>query len=259
MAKIQPADALLVIDVGNSRVGVAVWDEDGLHDVHQVATGAADQWTHAVQAAWLASSAARRREVVIASVAPQRTPEMVRCVETVCGVDALLVRDDLPLPLPLDVDNPESVGVDRVCAAAAAYDHTKAACAVASFGTAATIDCVSAEGQFLGGVILPGFDLSLGALHDGTSQLPRTAFAAPISPFGKSTEEAMRAGVAYGMVGALREVVERFATALNEWPRLVITGGNAPVVAELADFVDAVVPHLCLMGVALAHRRAAGD
>ena len=65
--------------------------------------------------------------------------------------------------------------------------------------------------------------------------------------------------MAYGLVGALRELVERYATTLREWPQLVLTGGNAPMVAELADFVDAVVPDLCLMGVALAYRRAAGQ
>jgi type III pantothenate kinase len=149
--------------------------------------------------------------------------------------------------------------VDRVCSAAAAYERTGSACAVASFGSAITIDCVSDDGRFLGGAILPGLDLSFQALHIGTAVLPRVLPAAPTSPFGKNTHDAIVNGVAYGAVGALREIVERFATELGHWPPLVLTGGNAPLIASLADFVDAVVPDLCLIGIALAYRRAAGQ
>jgi type III pantothenate kinase len=171
----------------------------------------------------------------------------------------LRVRDDIPLPMPLDVYNPAEIGVDRVCAAAAAFERVGTACAVASFGTAVTVDCVNEEGRFLGGAILPGFQMALDALHDNTAQLPQVNIEAPRQPFGKNTQEAIINGVAYGLAGALREIVERFATSLGQWPHLVITGGSAPMIAELTDFVDAVVPDLCLMGVALAHRRAAGQ
>lgn len=129
---------------------------------------------------------------------------------------------------------------------------------MASFGTAITVDCVSEEGHFLGGAILPGFDLSCQALHEGTAQLPRVSPTTPGAVFGKNTHDAIINGVAFGAAGALREIVERYATELREWPKLVITGGNAPLIAELVDFVDAVVPDLCLMGIALAYREAAG-
>jgi type III pantothenate kinase len=160
--------------------------------------------------------------------------------------------------MPLDIDNEDEVGVDRVCSAAAAYERVNGACAVASFGTAMTVDCVSSEGHFLGGAILPGFDLSYAALNDGTAQLPRIAVGPPAGVFGRNTHDAILNGVAFGAVGALREIVERFATELREWPQLVVTGGNGALIAELADFVDSVVPDLCLMGIALAHRKAAG-
>jgi type III pantothenate kinase len=96
-------------------------------------------------------------------------------------------------------------------------------------------------------------------LHDRTALLPRVCPAAPNSPFGKNTHDAIINGVTLGTIGALREIVERFAAELHQWPELVITGGNAPMVGELAEFVDAVVPDLCLMGIALAYRQAAGQ
>jgi type III pantothenate kinase len=257
MGRIEPADALLVVNIGNTRVGLGVSDEDGIHDVRHTLTAGPDDWAAAVAATWESCARARQRAVVVGSVAPRATERMLVVLEDVCGVTPLVVRDDLPLPMALEIERPDEVGIDRVCSAAAAYERIQGACAIASFGTAATVDCVSADGRFLGGAILPGFEMSLQALHEHTAQLPRVELAAPGEPFGRNTHEAIINGVAFGMVGALREIVERFATTLREWPKLVITGGNAGIVRELADFVDAVVPDLCLMGIALTHRRAA--
>ena len=102
--------------------------------------------------------------------------------------------------------------------------------------------------------------MSCAALHSRTALLPHVHPEAPSNgPFGRNTHDAIVNGVVYGGVGALREIVERYATELREWPQLVITGGNAPLVKNLADFVDSVVPDLCLMGVALAYRKASGQ
>jgi type III pantothenate kinase len=258
MVAVEPTDALLAIDIGNTRVGFGVWDSDGLHDVRRIAVERFADWRPALAEAWR-SVESRRAAVVIGSVNPDGTTRMQQLAEEVAGGTVFRVRDDLPLPLPLDVENPREIGVDRICAAAAAYERIGSACAVASFGTAVTVDCVSAEGHFLGGAILPGLDMSCQALHAQTAQLPRVALRTPPGVFGKNTPDAIVSGVVYGAIGALREIVERFATELREWPHLIITGGNAPLVAEFADFVDSVVPDLCLMGIALAHRKAAGQ
>ncbi|MGE0482302.1 MAG: type III pantothenate kinase [Phycisphaerae bacterium] len=256
MTRTPVADAILAIDVGNTRVGLALSDADGLRAVQRVDARDDDALRAALESAWTAAANARRRVVVIGSVWPERARTLSEMVRALLGVVAMHVRDDLPLPMPLDLDNAEQVGVDRVCAAAAAYDRIRGACAVASFGTAITIDCVSARGVFLGGAILPGMQMSLDALHAGAAQLPAHALAAPHGVFGRNTRDAMCNGVVYGAVGALREIVERFATELREWPPLVITGGNADLVRELADYVDGVAPDLCLMGIALTYRRA---
>ncbi|MGD8450359.1 MAG: type III pantothenate kinase [Phycisphaerae bacterium] len=255
MKRAQPADSLLVIDIGNSRIGLAVWDAEGLHHVQRVPTAQPNTWPVALDA--ICQAAGRTpTQAVLGSVAPETTGRFATLVEERCGLAAFRVRDDLPLPLPLEIDNPLEVGVDRVCCAAAAWDRTRGTCAVASFGTATTIDCVSADGSFLGGVILPGLDMSCEALYDHTAQLPRVTPAAPNGPFARNTHDAIVNGVCYAAAGALREVVERFATELREWPRLVVTGGNALLVSGLADFIDAVIPDLCLLGIALTYQHA---
>lgn len=255
---VAPVDALLVLDIGNSRVGVSIWDGDGLHDAQRVRAHDEDALRTALQATW-STMQGERRAVVLGSVAPRSAIAVEQLVEELTDQTPWRVRDDLPLPLPVDVDNETEVGVDRVCAAAAAYERLRGPCAVASFGTAITVDCVSAAGHFLGGAILPGFQMGCDALHEGTAELPQIQPGRPGAVFGRNTHDAIVNGIVYGAVGALREIVERYATELREWPRLVITGGNAPLVAEFADFVDAVVPDLCLMGIALAYRQAAGQ
>jgi type III pantothenate kinase len=256
---LESADTLLSVDIGNTRIGMAVWDDDGLHDTCHVGTKRPETWRSALENVWATTVGAKKRAVVVGSVGRSVTRRFSDLATEVCAIEPLHVRDDLPLPLPLDVENPREVGVDRVCAAAAAYDRIRAACAVASFGTATTIDCVSADGRFLGGAILPGIELSCDTLHEHTARLPRVSPAVPSSVFGKNTHDAIVNGVVYGAIGTLREIVERFATELGQWPQLVVTGGNASLVVEAADFIDSHVPDLCLMGVALAYRSAAGQ
>lgn len=257
---VKAVDALLAVDVGNSRIGLAIWDDDGLHDSCRLSADRPVTWRSALAETWARMDGAKTRAVVIGSVRPAAGRQMCELAADVCRVEPFRVRDDLPLPMPLEVDNPREVGVDRVCAAAAAHERLQEACAVASFGTATTVDCVSAEGRFLGGAILPGLQMSCDALHEHTAKLPRVTAGAPNrNPFAKNTHDAIVNGVAYAAAGALREIVERFATELRRWPHLVVTGGAAPIVLQAADFIDSYVPDLCLMGIALAYRRAAGQ
>lgn len=257
MSRIQPADSLVVIDVGNSRIGIGVAEEGTLRNVRRFRADQPDAWRAGLREAWNSTDGARRRAIAMASVAPLHDQRVFVAAVDDLGEEPLRIRDDIPFPMPLRIDNHDEVGVDRICSAAAAWDRVREPCAIASFGTATTIDCVNAEGEFLGGTILPGLEMGLAALHDRTAQLPQVELAAPGTVFGRNTHDAIRAGIVFGAIGALREVVERFATELRTWPQLILTGGSAPLIAPLADFADAVVPDLCLMGVALSHRIAA--
>ena len=216
------------------------------------------QSAEAVQSAeamWDALPNDRIRAIAAGSVVPPVLQEVRERLSTGLDQPVMVVGEDLHRPISLAVEAPESVGIDRVCSAAAAYDVVGRACAVASFGTAITIDCVNHEGAFMGGAILPGLNLQAKSLHDGTAQLPQIDINSPQSVYGASTEDAICNGVLYGVIGALREITERYATELGIWPELIVTGGNAELIGQHTDIIDHIVPDLCIRGIALAYRK----
>lgn len=246
---------LLIIEIGNSHVSVAASVEQRIRTHERFAHSAVEELLDHAAQAWAALPDKFLKAVVAAGVAPSLLATLRQRVQERLGLPVLVVGADLHRPMLLAVDSPESVGIDRVCSAAAAYDQIRAACVIASFGTAITVDCVNDEGVFLGGAILPGLSLQAKVLHSGTAQLPEVSVEPTGAVYGASTEQAICNGIIYGAAGALREITERYATDLKAWPRLVVTGGNAEIISQHCDFIDNVVPDLCVRGIGLAYRK----
>ncbi len=252
------ATELLVIDIGNTMVHLGAVRDGKVFDRTVVDAANADGLRAAIKALWDKLNTQQPRAAIAGSV----VPDVLKCVRTVVREvldrDLLVIRDQINLPMELAIENPDSVGVDRVCAAAAAHAQLQQACVIADFGTAITIDCVSDDGVFLGGTILPGLRLSAKALEEHTAALPLVDVVEPTNPWGRNTYEAISNGIFFGAVGALREIVERYATEMGKWPILIATGGAAAMIAKHAEFVDHVVPDLTLRGIALAYYRMFG-
>ena len=245
---------VLACDVGNSAVHVAhvKGDEVALHRVVRV--GQLARLNGQLAEIW--KQIPQPRKLVAASVNPAALKALEAAAAEALGEDVLVVGRDLPLPIETDLPDPRSVGVDRLCCAVAAYDRLGTACVVADFGTAITIDCVNDSGVFLGGAILPGLDLAADSLHDHTAQLPRVDLHCPNWVFGKDTAQAIVGGIVGGARGALRELVEAYATELGHWPLVIVTGGDAALVCPHPGdngLVQAVVSDLAVRGVALAY------
>ena len=246
---------VLAIDVRNSRVSMGWALDETVGDVQRIAVDdPTDTIADALQGLWAKMPSPG---VVVASSVNAATSDVIsRAAADRLGRDLLLIGRDVPLPIETALDEPRRVGTDRLCAAGMAYHRLGQACVVADFGTAVTIDCVDGEGVFLGGAILPGLSIGAGALARSTAALPKVALRRPDWVFGRDTPQSIIGGLIYGARGALREIVEAYATDLKLWPQLILTGGDAELVADGCDFVDAVVPDLTLMGVALAWRLA---
>lgn len=246
-----PDAPVIVIDIGNTTIGVATWQSNNLRTPLTVSTP--DE--AAFQEAWAGHVAScaplMPGATVIASVVPTALERVRALVVEETGKEALVIGESLPLPLDVSVSDRRSLGVDRVCTAAAVYDRLQSACTVVTFGTAITVDLVDDDGAFLGGAILPGLRMQLKALHEFTAVLPEAAPGFPEKPYGRNTVEAIQNGVCRGITGAVRGLVESYATALNRWPQVVATGGDAEFLAPECDFLDNVVSHLTLRGVGL--------
>ncbi len=247
--------SLVVFEIGNSHISVAASVEGQIHTHERFGHDRIDEVVDVAGQAWAALPKELRRAAVAGSVVPALLDPLRALVSKRLDTPLLVVGDDLHRPLSLAVEAPEAVGIDRVCCAAAAYDEIRNACVIASFGTAITVDCVNNEGTFMGGAILPGVNLQARALHDGTAALPHVTVKPTGAVYGATTEQAIDNGIIYGIVGGLREITERYATELMTWPQLVVTGGNAELVGKQCDFIDSVVPDLCVRGIALAYRK----
>ncbi|MFW5653584.1 MAG: type III pantothenate kinase [Planctomycetota bacterium] len=174
------------------------------------------------------------------------------------GARMLWVERDLPIPIGRRLDPESIVGQDRLLNAAAAWDGIKQACVVIDAGTAITVDFVDGEGTFHGGAILPGARLQLQSMFENTELLPEVTFEPPDegTAFGANTVQAMRHGVFYGIRGAVRHLIERYAEFYEAYPHVVATGGDAHMLFDGDELIEHVVDDLTLQGIAVTARTA---
>lgn len=265
MAKKPRLATVLALDIGNTHVTVGTVRGEEVYSLHKLPADNLEALPALLAELWDAMDKPRR--IVASSVNPAAL-ERVRAAALAALEEPLaVVGEDVAVPLQTALKEPEKVGVDRLCAAAAAYGRLQQACVVVDLGTAVTIDCVDDEGIFRGGAILPGMHMQAAALHRSTAQLPEVVLRDPDWVFGRNTEEAIVGGIVYGVRGAVRERVEAYATELGQWPLVIFTGGDAELMKMEEGFVQATVPGLCLLGIALAfygslvsdEEKAAGD
>jgi type III pantothenate kinase len=253
---------IIAIDIGNTNITIGLYLGDEEQSIKSIPGRSRKELKSALASAWkkiptIKSSKEKKRNgvIVVSSVKPAWTKLISQIVKDSLGEKILLIGKDIPLPMTLWVDEPDKVGTDRVVAAAAAYAVVEDAVAIADFGTAVTIDLVDDKGIFLGGVILPGFELSAKALNENTAQLPKIKVTRPEAPFGKSTTEAVNCGLYYSAVATLQEVTRRYAEKIGKWPHTVITGSAAGTIKDDCEFIDSWVPNLFVKGIVLTYRK----
>ena len=167
----------------------------------------------------------------------------------------MIVGGEIDLGMPVKIDNPRELGADRLINAFAAWEAHKQALIVIDFGTATTFDVVSGNGEYLGGVIAPGINLSLEALRAAAAKLHGVAIAHPSKVIGTSTTGAMQSGIYFGYAGLIEGIVTRIKEERGEHMKVIATGGLAPLYAEATTVIDLVDPDLTIRGLELIHAR----
>jgi len=253
---------IIAVDIGNTNIDIGLFLKDEEQFVKSIPGASRAKLTSCLKDAWekipiAESSKENKRDgvIVVSSVKPKWTKIIEEIAQNSLDEEIHIIGDEIPLPMNLWVDEPDKVGTDRVISAAAAYDVVEDAVVVADFGTAVTIDLVDKNGVFLGGVICPGFEISAKALKDYTAQLPNIKITKPKAPYGRNTAEAINCGLYYSVVGALQEIIRRYAEKIGKWPQTVITGSAAKTIKDDCDFIDSFVPHLVVKGIVLAYKK----
>ena len=250
---------LLAVDVGNSETTLGLFQGDHLEASWRLTTGVErtpDEWA-ALLTSYFSQSGRSTHEVrvaLLASVAPGVTGPLTEAIQQACGVAAGEITPLSPMPVTLDVDEPLTVGADRIVNTIAAHALYARDTIVVDFGTATTFDCITADGRFIGGVIAPGLRTAADTLIRKAAKLPATALTAPTHAIGRRTEDCIRAGVVFGAADAAGGLVRRI---IAEWPGggtpyVVATGGLASTIAPHVPEIEAVAPHLTLVGLRLA-------
>ncbi len=251
---------LLVFDVGNTETTIGVCDGEEVAFRWRVTTDASrtpDEVFLLLRALLHASEVRERalKGAAIGSVVPAVTGPLAEACERLIGQPAVVVDARSALPITLDVDEPLTVGADRIINTLAASRLHRCDCIVVDLGTATTYDCITGDGRFIGGVIAPGVQMSAESLFRKTAKLTATELLPPVHVIGRRTEECIRSGVVLGAAESIDGIVRRIKA---EWPGaqaplVIATGGLAGAFKALCKELDLLEPDLTLKGLSMAH------
>jgi type III pantothenate kinase len=254
---------LLAVDVGNTQTHLGAYAGDELVEHWRFATvrdSTADELGAALRSL-LALRGLGFGDIdgsIVSSTVPRLDSEWAQTAERYLGHTMLIVEPGLKTGMPIRIDNPRELGADRLVNAVAAYDRFGGPCVVVDFGTANTYDVVSGDGEYLGGIIALGVEVSLEALTERAARIPKVDLDEPRGLIGKSTVDAIRSGVVYGVAAQVDGIIRRLRAELGEKADAIATGGLAHAIIPYTETIDAIDDLLTLRGLRLIHARNEG-
>ncbi|MBA3767945.1 MAG: type III pantothenate kinase [Acidobacteria bacterium] len=251
---------LLVIDVGNTNTSLGVYDGERLVADWRLTTARArtvDEYgVHSRNLFQLAGIDFKAiTAVAIASVVPPLNYTLKRMAEVYFGLTPLFIDHTIETGVPILYEPPSDVGADRIVDAVAAVHRYGAPCIIVDFGTATTFNAINAGGEYLGGVITPGIIISADALFARAARLPRVEIKRPDSVIGTSTVGSMQSGLYYGYAGLVDGILKRMIEEMGGAPRIIATGGLAPLIATASELIEVIDSTITLEGLRLVYER----
>ncbi len=239
--------SIIAVDIGNTSILAGYFSQGKILKTCRIPTNEARG--KAISGFKKAFPLHRVEAFVIASVVPGVGRSFRKEIPAKLGIPAYLIGSDLKAPIVNRYRTPGQVGVDRLMNALAAFNRYRRAAIIIDFGTAITFDVVSQKGEYLGGVIAPGIEISLDALFQRTALLPRIRMAAPKGIMGRDTVESIRAGCAYGIGGLCERIIDEIKKHYRFKPLVIATGGYARFMSKYCRGIDKIEEHLTLNGI----------
>ncbi len=251
---------LLVIDVGNTNISFGLLDGTELKEhlrCESARSRTVDEYAVFIRQMMALSGidASLVTSAIIASVVPTLTDTMVGLTRRAFGLEPLVVGPGIKTGMAILYENPREVGADRIVNAVAAYEWAKGGVIVVDFGTATTFDCVTTRGEYLGGVITPGVQISAEALFSRAARLHRVELALPPKVVGRNPVHSMQSGIVYGYAGLVDGLCARLRRELGYPCRVIATGGLARLIAPQTEAIEEVDDNLTLTGLRLIYER----
>lgn len=244
---------LLVIDVGNSHTVAGVYEGDALVAHWRMVTcyRTSDELRVLFGMLFQQSEFNPRavRGCCVSSVVPQLNTAFAQLCRETFGMDPLMVGPGVKTGLVIQMENPKEVGADRIVNAVGALEEHSGPLIIVDFGTATTFDAVSEQGEYRGGVIVPGIQISADALFEKCAKLPRVEVARPATVIGRDTVTAIRSGLTFGYADLVEGLIRRISEEMKAKPVVIATGGLASLIAEVTPRIDHVDPWLTLKGL----------
>jgi type III pantothenate kinase len=247
---------LLAIDVGNTQTVFGLFDGDKLSEQFRIGTVPSQTGDELAIVLRSFVDLESLDGIVLCSSVPPLVREYEAFAERWAGADLLVLGPGVSTGVPIRYDDPREVGPDRIANAVAARERHGAPCVVVDFGTSTNFDIVNAAGEFAGGVLAPGIEVSMDALFARAARLPKVPFEAPERVISQTTTAALQSGLVYGFAGQVDAIVERIRAELEAPDAPVVaTGGLADLIAPHSQTITTVDPELTLQGLRLVWER----
>lgn len=251
---------LLVIDVGNTNIVLGIYEQENLLKDWRISTDKArttDEYGILVHELFgLAGLSFESIDaIIISSVVPTLTGVLERLSQDYFGYRPYIVGPGIRTGMPIQYDNPREVGADRIVNAVAGFEKYRTSLIIVDFGTATTFDYVNRKGEYCGGAIAPGLVISMEALFQKASKLPRVDIQKPPAVIAKNTVHSMQSGIFYGYVGLVDEIVGRMKNESKDNPKVIATGGLAGLIAPESKTIEEVNEYLTLEGLRILYQR----
>lgn len=249
---------IIVVDIGNTNITIGLYQDDTIIGQYRLTTKlqrTSDEYGFMIQSFLTASNVTTKqiKDVIISSVVPKVNYSFINSIKKYLNIEPLIVGPGIKTGIRVKIDDPKTLGADRLVDAVGAYYIYGGPCLVIDFGTATTFDVINEDGEFIGGSTAPGIGITASALSMQAAKLPEVEIDQPKTSIAKNTVDSMQAGIMYGYIGLTEKIISQIKKEFKSELKVISTGGLGRMVFNETDMIDTYDPDLTFKGLKLIY------